>query len=132
MEDAISMLTIVFVLFVIFLVPLVSIDKARLEDKLHDKFWNNMVVFLDNNNTKSTSRETVTALYDNEFDIHNAIRLLYTVAPSGSYNLIEFLGQDSSVTIIKHNLSTNRFNSMRISAGGTSTTFRHGELQTSA
>lgn len=130
MEDAISMLTIVFVLFVIFLVPLVSIDKARLEQKLHDKFWVKMVTFLNDNNSSETVKDNIIGEYGSEFDIQMPFSLKFTktLRSNDTIVYIEYLAQDSSVNVIRHNRGTENFNAMRISPGGTSTTYRHGQL----
>lgn len=131
MEDAISMLTIVFVLFVIFLVPLVSIDKARLEQKLHDKFWIKMVHYLDQNQSTDAVKDNMLNQYGNEFDIFGPLSLKQTRVLSGEDTLVylEYLTADSTVTVIRHNKKTNLFNVMRLSQGGTSTTYQHGELK---
>lgn len=134
MEDAISMLTIVFVLFVIFLVPLVSIDKARLEQKLYDKFWIKMVTFLDTNKSPEEVVDNTINQYGSEFDLQLPLSLKRTKIFDGTDTLVfvEYLAQDSSINVIRHNLNKQEFNLMRLSSGGTSTTYQHGMLAYSA
>lgn len=131
MEDAISMLTIVFVLFVIFLVPLVSIDKARLEQKLHDKFWIKMVAFLEKNKAPEETVDLAINQYGSEFDINSphTLKFTRTLQDSDTVVFLEYLSSlDSSINVIRHNLQSSEFNIMRLSQGGTSTTYQHGKL----
>ena len=125
MEDAISMLTIIFVLFVVFLVPLISIDKARLEAKLHDSFWDNTVKYLVKNPTKQSNE---IKKYASAFELEEPIANNISEFPSKNYLIIEQFSSDSSLTVIKHNTKTNQFSSMRMSKNGSSTTFRNGKL----
>lgn len=129
MEDAISMMTIIFVLFVIFLVPLVSIDKARLEKKQEDHFWGEVVAFL---GTKSSPAfDKYSSMYRNAFDLYNPlfVKTTHRESSKAKYRYIELLSQDSSLVVIRHELNNNDFHSMRMTKNGETTIYQHGILQ---
>lgn len=123
MEDAISMMTIIFVLFVIFLVPLVSIDKALLEEQKTDDFWGDMVRFLSTSNSSSV----IAPDYQSLFSMNGTI---YAHVDSvGSQRIIEVLHEDSSFVVVSHNLKTNRYTKMDMAQHGISTVYYHGTLK---
>ncbi len=127
MEDAISMMTIIFVLFVVFLVPLVSIDKARLEKKKVDHFWGDLVGWL---STDSTKFSADAAQYREAFEIYEPYFLKATIRSESSHSVryVESLTIDSSLIVVRHDLSTNDFSQMVMSKNGETTTYRHGKL----
>ncbi len=129
MEDAISMMTIIFVLFVIFLVPLVSIDKARLEAKKVDHFWAEAVSFLGTRSSRDFDQYSLA--YRNAFDLERQFFVRTTHLKEGGrqFRFVESLLADSSLIVIRHNLENNNFNSMLISKNGETATFRHGLLE---
>lgn len=123
MEDAISMMTIIFVLFVIFLVPLVSIDKALLEEQKTDDFWGAMVQFL----SKSDCGDVIELDYQSLFSMNGTI---YAHVDSvGSQRIIEVLHEDSSFVVVSHNLKNNRYTKMDMALHGVSTVYYHGTLK---
>ncbi len=129
MEDAISMMTIIFVLFVIFLVPLVSIDKARLENKRVDLFWNEVVEYL---GQKSNSEfDEYSKTYRDAFNFYNPLHVRTTHLKNGEiqFRYVETILPDSSLMVIRHDLTSDKFSSMRMTKNGETTTFRHGSLE---
>jgi len=128
MEDAISMLTIIFVLFVVFLVPLVSIDKARLEAKQQDPFWNEVVNYLDQ--IASESMPTTALPYKEVFEIYDPyfVRITERAHRGITYNYIEFLTPESSLVVVRHDIETGLFNRMEMLQYGESENYRNGEI----
>ncbi len=129
MEDAISMMTIIFVLFVIFLVPLVSIDKARLENKRVDLFWNEVVDYLGQRSSSEFDKES--KAYSDAFNFYNPLAVKTTLLKNGEvqFRYVETILPDSSLMVIRHDLTTDKFSSMRMTKNGETTTFRHGALE---
>ncbi len=128
MEDAISMMTIIFVLFVIFLVPLVSIDKARLEAKQQDPFWDKVVNYLDQ--TTSGMIPLTADNYKEVFEIYDPyfVRVSDKNHNGVVYKYIEFLTPDSSLVVVRHDVNSGMFNRMDLSQHGETERYRHGEI----
>lgn len=123
MEDAISMMTIIFVLFVIFLVPLVSIDKALLEEQKTDDFWGDVVHFLE----KSNCGNAIAQDYQSLFNVGETV---YAHIDSvGSYRILEVLHEDSSLVVVSHNLKNDSYTKMDMAQHGISTVYYHGTLK---
>lgn len=127
MEDAISMMTIIFVLFVVFLVPLVSIDKARLEKKKVDHFWGDLVEWMGATGTENSADASY---YREAFEIYDPYFLKATIRNESSRTVryIESLTRDSSLVVVRHDLQSNNFSLMSMSKNGETTTYRHGKL----
>jgi len=127
MEDAISMMTIIFVLFVVFLVPLVSIDKARLEKKTVDHFWSDVVQWLAAKSNGVTPEATA---YREAFDLFDPLFMVSEIRQeeTGNIRYVEALSTDSSLIIIRHDLNDNKFSQMNMGINGETITYRHGKL----
>jgi hypothetical protein len=125
MEDAMSMLTIIFVLFVVFLVPLISIDKARLEAKLHDSFWDDAVKYL---TIETEVNRPAVNKYRTAFELYSPLSEKVSSFKSKAVTIIEHITDDSTLIIIRHNLQDNKFSLLRLTAGGSSSVYQHGEL----
>lgn len=126
MEDAISMLTIIFVLFVIFLVPLISIDKAKLEQAKEDFLWQQVI---DNWHNRTPALDNDLSKYIGAFGLeYHLLAQKTTIVDDGHHTHYEFLDEDSSLVVVTHMRSTKNFSLMRMSSHGGSTIFRHGQL----
>jgi hypothetical protein len=122
MEDAIAMLTVVFVLFVVILVPLISIDRMRLEKEQRDAVWQ---VAFDRLNAMDAEDPRITA-YKGEFDLYNPRGV--HVSRIDSQRLIEYLSKSGELIVILHDLQKDTFSSFHMTAGGTSVVFSRGTL----
>lgn len=121
MEDALSMLVVIFVLFVVFLVPLVSMEKpTQLKKVPEDPFWAQVSRSLSDQEPRAKS-------YAPSFGIYNY--LAARITPVEGEEFIEFLGADSSVTILHHQLSTHNFTSIYVPTGGQSIIYKSGQLE---
>lgn len=127
LEAAITIMTIIFVLRMLFLVPLVSIDKARLEKKTVDHFWGDLVSWL----TTDQSGESPNAIsYQEAFDLFSSSFIHATDRDEDSHSVryVESLTHDSSLIVVRHDLTNNLFSAMVMSKNGETTTYRHGKL----
>ncbi len=123
MEDALSMLVVVFVLFVVFLVPLVSMDKnAQLDSEQKDPFWSTAINSL---NPMDTLLQYTP--YDEHFNLYNKSRI--RKSQKDDHVTIECLTKDSSFIVIEHSIDDNTFSAIVIQNSGSSVIYKWGSLQ---
>ncbi len=105
LEDALSIMVVIFTLFVIFLIPLVNIDKMKLEKAKYDKFWKDRETFLFDYKKIDSKAQ----YYFSTFDIYEdeVVSAKYWKDVNDIY--VEILLQDSSMTIILHNPKKKKF-----------------------
>jgi hypothetical protein len=121
MEDALSMLVVIFVLFVVFLVPLVSMEKpTQLKKVPEDPFWAKVSRSLNDLDSQASP-------YAPSFGIYNYLAARITRLNTDKF--IEFLGADSSVTILHHDLDSQQFTSIYVPTGGQSIIYKSGQLE---
>jgi hypothetical protein len=123
-EDALSMLTIIFVVFMLLLVPLVNLNRVKLENETKDPFWKSVAVNL----KKELPADSRVSPYTMAFDLDSSISQRISRIENTSICYIEALFADSSVTVICHNRKENSFVAVFCSNDGAAKTFRKGFL----
>jgi hypothetical protein len=123
-EDALSMLTIIFVVFMLILVPLVNIDRVRLEKENKDPFWQKVASSFGS----QSSGEHKIAGYSMAFDLDSAVAGRISETDKGRICYIEAMFRDSSLTVIRHDRRDNSFTAVFCQNGGTTRVFRKGSL----
>jgi hypothetical protein len=123
-EDALSMLTIIFVVFMLILVPLVNLDRVRLEKETSDPFWKKVAVNLG----AGLSADKEVAEYAMAFDLDSSISRRVSRIKNGDNRYIEALFADSSITVICHNRNKNSFIAVFCQNDGAAKIFRKGLL----
>ncbi len=121
-EDALSIMIVTFVLFVIFLVPLVTVEKDKLEKAQTDDYWSNLASWIKEQDTKSVNIET----YEMAFELDGAT--ISKIKRDKSV-FIEALFEDGSITVIKHNKSLNSYIAMYIKGNSQVVSYRLGNIK---
>jgi hypothetical protein len=119
------MMTVIFVLFIVFLVPLVSLDRMQLEGEHRDPFWHTVI---ESFFRTSGNHDSGTLAYIQAFELDNAIQIRTRPGLVGSVMYVEAFLPDSSVTVIEHDLSDNRFTALYCQEGGSIQLYRNGTL----
>lgn len=122
-EDALSIMVVVFVLFLVFFLPMVNIDKMKLEKAQTDVFWQKLYVFLDKNSSDSNKLEK----YSNAFDLDD----LSTRIDTDKEQNIRYIQSvsNNNITIVKHDLKTNKYISLYIPGYSKVVTYNVGKLK---
>jgi hypothetical protein len=124
MEDALAMLTVIFVIFMLVLVPLVNLDRVKLKQEHRDRFWDRVAASF-------SAKKADTARwrpYSLAFDLHSALSVRTAAAGDRSVRYVEALLADSALTIIRHNLYDNTFIALYCQNSGSTKIYRSGSL----
>ena len=128
MEDAISMLTVIFLLFLIIFIPLVKLDREYLEKAKFDPFWKGLGVRL----FRSGHSPELSAPYVTMFSLEYHKSTYVSTLQEKNLTYVESINTDSSITVIRHNRTDNTFVAMFVQDFGGSITYRIGEMQWSS
>jgi len=123
-EDALAMLTVIFVVFMLLLVPLVNLDRTKLASEHRDRFWQRVAQSFALRDSGSTSVSS----YNLAFDINDALSIRMRPGESENVRYIEALLADSSLTIIRHDHRDDSFIALFCQNAGTTKIYRSGSL----
>lgn len=123
LEDALSVMVVIFVLFVLIMVPLINIDKIRLAKAEKDQTYLNRALWL----TEQPQSDAALNAYRATFSLHQeGFSFKGKVAP---YTYIEFFSpEDSTLTVIRHNIEQGHYTLMQSIGLGADAVFREGRL----
>lgn len=102
-EDALALLTVIFVVFFCLMLPLVSVDKSKVKVDELDVFWMKAYDWIKRN----PSPERLVSPYRDAFDL-NGYKVYYEKKGS-STRYIEASSPDSVLQIIEHNTKKQTF-----------------------
>jgi len=122
-EDALSIMVVVFVLFLVFFLPMVNIDKMKLDEAQKDVFWQKLSLFLNNNDTVSDKFEE----YNNAFDL-DGLPVRIDIDKKRNVRYIQSVN-NNNITIVQHDLRTNRYISLYIPGYSKVVTYNVGKLK---
>ncbi len=123
MEDALSMLVVVFVLFVVFLVPLVSMEKnPQFDNESKDPFWNTAI-----NSLLDTQSDNIDTPYNETMGLHKNLHTRITKHSEST--IIEYLTVDSTLVVIEHIHDVHKYSSIIVQNRGSSVIYKWGLLE---
>lgn len=92
-EDALAIMVVIFVLFFLFIVPLVNIDRAKLEQAQQDDYWVRLSSWLENQQTDSAKARP----FLQAFGLKGQ---KVVVTDAGDKTYIEALDENGDITVI--------------------------------
>lgn len=119
LEDALSIMVVMFVLFFLFLVPLVNMDIARLELAQKDTYWVELAQWIE----KHPGTPDKAISYVNNFGLKNQ---KIVVSDLGDKKYIESLSDKGDLTVIMHNGS--KYISLMVKGYSSVVTYRYGNI----
>jgi len=119
-DSVLTVLTVLLVLRVVFLVPMVNLDKAKTESAQKDQSWQTAMSWVGNH-------AATTAMGDYDGFL-SAVRPPAVVTMEGDVRWIEALLPESTLVVVRHDLRTQTFASLRTQGSSIAPTFRHGTL----
>ncbi len=120
MEDALSIMVVTFVLFFLFLIPLVNIDRMKLEEAQKDTYWEKVAEWI----TEHESSGTFAAPYLLAFGLKGH-KVCVTEVSGKKY--IEAISPGGELVIVKH--FGDRYISLSVKENSSVVTYRFGEIR---
>jgi len=122
-DSILTVLTVLMVLRMIYLIPMVNLDKAKVDQARHDRLWTLVIHRLA---SKSMGIDSLARPYLGAFGI-TAERVTSMQDSAGRVRL-EALSPDSTLDLVEHDTRTGRFVAMRVQASSEHPVFRRGLL----
>lgn len=122
-EDVLTVIAVLLLLRLIFMVPLVNLDKAKLVQARRDAYWSHQAGWVLSHPGDSLSAQP----YRAAFSLWGRSVIL-TPAREGRITWLEAASPDSSLLVLRHNLTTGNFTALNVAGGGHSQSFRRGKL----
>jgi hypothetical protein len=120
-DSVLTVLTVLLVLRVVFLVPMVNLDKARVEHSGRDAFWDRSTRWIG-----AHGRVNDAHAYGPAFSCENA--LATSLERRDGVVWFEALLPDSTLLVVRHDSATESFSSLRLQNRSSIPTFHHGRL----
>lgn len=122
-EDVLTIITVLLLLRLVFMVPLVNLDKSKTVAARADAYWTRQAGYV-------LSRPSDTARarpYRNAFGLQGKTAFI-TESGTDSILFLEAAGDDSDMTILRHDLGDSGFIAMSVQGRGHALSFRRGKL----
>ena len=119
-DSVLTILTVLLVLRVVFLVPMVNLDKAKTVAAEKDQSLTVALTWVMNHASAAQRGD-----YDG---VLSAIRPPAVVTMEGDVRWVEALLPESTLVVIRHDLRTQEFNSLRTQSSSVAPSYRHGKL----
>ncbi|MFP4165284.1 MAG: hypothetical protein ACLFQB_15220 [Chitinispirillaceae bacterium] len=123
MEDALSIMVVTFVLFFLFLIPLVNIDRTKLEEARMDRYWEKLSEWIN----RQENNKAAVAPYILAFGLGDH-KVCFSDAGDRKY--IEALSPEGEITVVMH--ENDRYISFTVSGYNAVVTYRYGKIRWSA
>lgn len=122
-DSVLTVLTVLLVLRMIFLIPMVNVDKAKLDQARRDSLW---IRVADRLAALPGEPDTAAAPYASAFELEGS-RVLFE-RRAGGLDLVSACGADSTLLFVEHDSRSGRFASMRIQRSSEHPVFHRGAL----
>jgi hypothetical protein len=123
-ESALTVMVVIIILRFLFLIPLVNIDRARLDEAQRDVYWKNLTEWL-----AARPADTAAKPYCQTFGLEKDIA---HVSDAGAKRYIEALSPEGEITVIMHDLLKKVYVSLNVKGHSSVVTYRSGDLRWSA
>ena len=123
MEDALSIMIVTFVLFMLFLIPLVNIDRTKLEQAQQDTYWKKLGDWFEQHDPDYDAGKP----YEQTFRLEG---YNVWVTQAGEKRYIEAYSPKGEIVVIMH--EGNRYVSFIVQEQSAVVTYRYGDIRWSA
>jgi hypothetical protein len=124
-ESALTVLVVILVVRLLLFIPLINIDRMKLEQAQQDTFWKQVGAWL----SEQPPDETTAQPYINAFALHGQrVRLTQTEA----IRYIEGVADDSTISVVMHDPAANRYIECIGKENSAVVTYRIGDIHWSS
>ncbi|MGL1887781.1 MAG: hypothetical protein OCD76_14790 [Reichenbachiella sp.] len=125
LEDALSIMVVIFVLFVVLFVPLIQLDRMNLDEALKNPFWKKIYLYVEGEENNSKAQKALEKYYDS-FDLEGKINL-YSKRDKGTF-FLESIDSDSNITVIVHDSKKKTYTVIYSQELSPSVSYRFGKI----
>jgi hypothetical protein len=123
-ESALTVMVVLIILRLLFFIPLVNIDRAKLDEAQRDVYWKKTAEWLSARPPDTSARP-----YCQTFGLEKDAVL---VSDAGQKRYIEALSPEGEITVIMHNQPRKSYISLNVKGHSSVVTYRSGDLRWSA
>jgi hypothetical protein len=122
-EDALTVMVVILVVRMVLLVPMMSLDKARLERPEKESFWQKAYAFVLGN---KESEEGIRS-YEDAFEIEGSAAILTDM--EGGVRFLEAADAEENLLVVRHDVKRQAYTSMYVQKFSAVPTFSHGRMK---
>lgn len=122
-EDALTVMVVILVVRMVLLVPMMSLDKARLERPEKEGFWERAYAFVLGN---KESKEDIRS-YGDAFEIEERAAILSEVGDG--VRILEAADKEQNLLVVRHDVAKQSYFSMYIQKFSAVPSFSHGRMK---
>lgn len=122
-EDALTVMVVILVLRVVLFVPMMNLDRARLDQAETETFWEKAYAWI----RADRSPADRSAPYDGAFDLSG--KAVVVGEPQGQVRFLEVADEDRNILIIRHDLGSQEYGSLFIQKFSKVPSYRHGRIK---
>lgn len=123
-EDALTVMVVILVLRVVLFVPMMNMDRARLDQAETETFWEKAYALI--RSGKGPAEGAVP--YDGAFDLHGK-SVAVSEKEAGRVKFVEIADDDRNLLVIRHDLARQSYHSLFIQKFSKVPSFRHGRIK---
>ena len=124
-EDALTVMVVILVLRMVLLVPMMSLDKARLERPEKEGFWERAYSYILGH--KEAGAVKGAQPYADAFEIDGNAVILSDVG--GSVRFVESADANNNLLVVRHDVGRQTYHSMYIQNFSAVPSFSHGKMK---
>ncbi len=123
-EDALTVMVVILVLRLVLFVPLMNLDRARLDHAEKETYWEQLYERL----RSAPPDAAMAASYEDAFALGGKSARI-SAAGGGKLRFLEIADPDQNVTVIRHDLGGQGYRSLFIQKFSNVPSFRHGRIK---
>jgi hypothetical protein len=123
-EDALTVMVVILVLRVVLFVPLMSLDRARLDHAEKETWWEDIYAMV----RAKPSARALTAPYEDAFGLNGKSAAL-TDLEQGRVRYVESADAEQNVLVIRHDVAAQTYRSLYIQKFSNVPSFKHGRIK---
>jgi hypothetical protein len=122
-EDALTVMVVILVLRMVLLVPMMSLDKARLDRAEKETVWEKAYAFVLGNKKADKNAQQ----YEDAFDLNGNAVILTEMA--GGVRILEAADANNNLMVVRHDVAKQTFSSMYIQKFSNVPSYAHGRMK---
>ena len=124
LEDVLTVIVVILVLRVVLFVPMINMDRARLDRAEKETYWQGAHAWIVANKQASP----LSAQYEDAFEIAGK-SLVISESPDEKVRYLESADDNDNVLVIRHDIDKESYYSMYIQKFSTVPSYRHGRIK---
>jgi len=130
LEDALSIMVVIFVLFVVLFVPLIQLDKVNLDKAQKATFWSRVYTFVQKAVVSDQDDKRISNYFEGFYDLPGKKNAIHQV--NRNLVILESVDDQENVTVILHNPPKKEYVMLISQEFSNELIYRYGTIQKDA